>query len=256
MIHAWQMPTQIFGQDTTLYRAVDAEYLTPTTRGIFPRQQANLCLVPRDQDEDKNRFSGQSLNRGIANMGGLYCSLQQQALVNEVLHYARSGTRTDPVTKRPTPVWMPRDPATGFPRAEFALNRKFIVKIRLMGSALLADLSPHNSGARQFVNELENTPGVRAALSLSHSLPMPLWDQLFDSSDCSVARGIGLAVASSGTLRGLQALTVRPSDRSVDETGDNLVWFGQNSRQIPNLWVEEAYVFPIRGEPEVYRVEA
>jgi hypothetical protein len=256
LIQAWRMPSQLISPETTLYRAVDIAYFTPITRDIFPRQQANLCLLPRDQDEDKNRFSGKSLNLGVPNRGGLYCSLQQQALMNEVLHYARSETRPDPVTKLPKPAWMPRDPATDFPRHEVALNRKFIIKIRMMGTALLADLSPHNPGARQFVTELENSPGVQAALNLSHSMSRPLWDQLFDSTDCSVARGIGLAVANSPTMRGLQALTVRPSDRSVDETGDNLVWFGQNGQQIPGLWVEEAYVFSISGERTVYRVEA
>lgn len=256
LIQAWRMPTQLISPDETQYRAIDIKYLTPITRDIFPRQQANLCLIPRDQDEDKNRFSGQSLNAGIANSGGLYCSLQQQALVNEILHYARSETREDSVTKLPTPVWMPRDPTTGFPRHEIALNRKFIIKIRMMGTALVADLSPHNPGARQFITELENSPNVQAALNTSHSLPSPLWDQLFDSLDCSVARGIGLAVANSPALRGLKVLTVRPSERSDEETGDNLVWFGQNGHHIPCLWVEEAYVFSIAGQRTVYRVEA
>jgi len=164
-------------------------------------------------------------------------------------------TRKDPATKISKQVWIPRDPATGFPRTDFVLNRKFIVKIRLMGSLLVADLSPHNPGSRQFITDLERSADVHAALQLSRSLSNSLWDQLFDSEDCSVARGIGLAVASSTTLRGLQALTVRPSNRSVDETGDNVVLFGHNDQQVPGLWVEEAYVFPISGRMQVYPVQ-
>lgn len=255
MIRAWGLPTQLITPDITLYRAVGIEYMTPTTRGIFPRQYANLCLVIRDQQHDSNRFSGSSLYAGIPSWGGLYCSLQQQALVNEVLHYKGIETRMDPATQRPEPVWIPRDPSTGLPLPDFGLNRSLIVKIRLMASALVADLSPHNPGVRQFVTELEQTESVKHALESSESLPRPLWEQLFDSDDCSVARGIGLAVASSGTLRGLQALTVRPSGRSVDETGDNVVWFGRNGKQVPGLWVEEAYVFPISGEMQVCPVE-
>jgi hypothetical protein len=92
--------------------------------------------------------------------------------------------------------------------------------------------------------------------SLSLPKSKSLWDLLFDSLDCSVGRGIGLAVASSASLRGLKAQTVRPSDRSPEETGDNVVFFGHNGQQIAGLWVEEAYVFPIRGEMQVYPVKA
>jgi len=76
MIRGWQIPTQLIMPDTTLYRAVDIRYLGSTTREIFPRQNANRCLMVRDEDQDRNRFSGQSLSSGVPNWGGLYCSLQ------------------------------------------------------------------------------------------------------------------------------------------------------------------------------------
>ena len=74
-----------------------------------------------------------------------------------------------------------------------------------------------------------------------------LWDHMCDGDDCSVARGIGLAVGNTPFLSALQATTVRPSDRSSEESGDNLVFFGRNGQTIPNLFVEKAYVFPISG---------
>jgi hypothetical protein len=37
--------------------------------------------------------------------------------------------------------------------------------------------------------------------------------------------------------------------------GDNLIFFGQNGSQVPGLWIDEAYLFPLRGAPIVCPVE-
>jgi len=55
-----------------------------------------------------------------------------------------------------------------------------------------------------------------------------MWEELSDGQDCSVARGIGLAVANNSYLSALQVAIVRPSERFNEETGDNLVFFGSN----------------------------
>jgi hypothetical protein len=47
--------------------------------------------------------------------------------------------------------------------------------------------------------------------------------------------------------RALEASTVRGSARSSEETGDNIVFFGKDGQNIPNLYIEKAYLFPIAG---------
>ena len=74
-----------------------------------------------------------------------------------------------------------------------------------------------------------------------------------DGDDCSVARGIGLALAQHG-FQALCAQTVRASQRSPLERGDNIIFFGRVGSMIPNLSVEEAYLFPLVGRPELYPV--
>ena len=112
------------------------------------------------------------------------------------------------------------------------------MKMRLMGSMLVADLSPHNPRARRFLREL----GKDA------------WEQMVDLKDCSVARGIGLAVAQSGALRGLSVQTVRESERSAEERGDNIVFLMSPGQAVSNVYIEEAYYFGKRYDPEIFPV--
>jgi hypothetical protein len=214
---------------------------------MVSRLAANQCLVIRDQNLDVNRFTGQSVSASVPSCGGLYCSLQAPALVNELVHYARG----DPHVRR--------SGATGFPLPQDVLQRKFIAKIRLMSSVLAADLSPHNPGVRQFVEAIgssdEFQSALRSPVARENALSeRPIWEQLYDSEDCSVARGIGLAVAHSGFLRALVARTARPSPRMPEETGDNLVFFG-NGGPVPSLWIEEVYAFPPGDRPAIFPVE-
>jgi hypothetical protein len=250
MIRRWQMPTELIQPDRAVFRASDRKYLeyfVSHGRRMVNRKAANQCLVIRDQNLDVNRFTGQSLSAGVPSSGGLYCSLQAPALVNELVHYARGDPRVG------------RSGTTGFPLTQDVLQPKFIAKIRLMSSVLAADLSPHNPGARQFVEAIGNSGEFQAALQTrvareSALSERPIWEQLYDGEDCSVARGIGLAVAHSGSLRALVARTARPSPRMPEETGDNLVFFG-NGGPIPGLWIEEVYAFPPGDRPAIFPVE-
>jgi hypothetical protein len=92
-------------------------------------------------------------------------------MVNEAMHYIRK-----------VGVW--------------ALTGRCVIKMRLMGSMLVADLSPHNPRSRRFLRELGKN----------------IWEQMVDPKDCSVARGIGLAIAQNRALRGLSVQTVRESE--------------------------------------------
>jgi hypothetical protein len=80
------------------------------------------------------------------------------------------------------------------------------------------------------------------------------WDEMNDPKDCSVARGIGLAVAEAGSLRGLSVQTVRESERSAEERGDNVVLFGSPGHSIAGVYIEEAYYYGKRYDPEIFPV--
>lgn len=213
------IPTVLLPADTTLFRSFNPN--SPHTRLPKPaggnhvsKLQANKLLFPGDGVlELKNRFSGPSYNTGIPAAAGLYCVLQQQAMVNEAMHYVRK-----------VGVW--------------ALTGRCVIKIRLMGSTLVADLSPHNPRSRRFLRELGKN----------------IWEQMVDPKDCSVARGIGLAIAQNRALRGLSVQTVRESERSPEERGDNLVFFAPPGQAIPSVYIEEAYYFGKRYDPEIFPV--
>jgi hypothetical protein len=213
------IPTLLLPADTTLFRSFNPKSAytllpKPPAGKHVSKVQANRLLIPGDGVlELNNRFSGPSYNPPIPAAAGLYCVLQQQALINESMHYGRKvGT--------------------------WALTDRCVLKMRLMGSMLVADLSPHNPRARRFLREL----GKDA------------WEQMVDPKDCSVARGIGLAVAQSGALRGLSVQTVRESERSPEERGDNIVFLTSPGQAVSTVYIEEAYYFGKRYAPEIFPV--
>ena len=214
-----EIPTLLLQPGQTLFRSINpngAHTLLPKPKagGHVSKLQANRLLVPGDgATELNNRFSGPSYNAGIPASAGLYCVLQQQALVNEAMYYSGKVA-----------VW--------------ALTGKCVLKLRLMGSILVAELSPHNPRALRFLR------GMGADTS----------DEMVDPKDCSVARGIGLAIAQSGFLRGLAVQTVRESERSQEERGDNLVLFTPPGQAVSDVYIEEARYFGKRYDAEVFPV--
>lgn len=229
------VPSTIIQHNHTIFRSVPGQHLPKPPAGrSLSRHLANQALMPRDGAAGgENRFSGPSHDPAIPSASGLYCVLQQQALVNEVMHYSQKSGNT-------------------------AFADKCVLKIRLMSSVNCVDLSPHNPGHQQFLNHLLNAQDVRQALA-KNALPavqINLWNQITDGSDCSVARGIGLAVANSSAYHGLIAETVRESDRSAAERGDNLILFGASMTRISLLWVEQAWFFDNGAVgPEVFPVD-
>lgn len=214
------MPTLLLQPGQTIFRSFNptSPYTLlpmPAPGGHVSKNQANKLLVPADGSRElNNRFSGPSYDPKIPAAAGLYCVQQQQALVNESKHYSKKVA-----------VW--------------ALSGRCVLKIRLMSSILVADLSPHNPRGQRFLRELgKNT-----------------WDEMTDPKDCSVARGIGLAVAETGVFRGLSVETVRESERSPEERGDNLVFFTKPGQGVQGVYIEEAYYYGKRYDPEIFPVQ-
>jgi hypothetical protein len=216
-IAARQIPTLFLEAGQVLYRSVNFQsphtYLPkPASGGHVSKHAANRLLIPGDGALDLgNRFSGPSGSGSILPASGLYCVLQQQALVNESAHYSGKA-----------PKW--------------ALAGRCVLKMRVMGRLHVADLSPHNPRALRFFRELGRD----------------IWQRVNNPDDCSTARGIGLAVAHSGFLTGLCIQTVRESERSSEERGDNLVLFAPPGRGVGSLYIEEVYYFGKKSAPEVF----
>lgn len=230
-------PTTIVGPQTSVFRAFDQQYFTVDThRQILRRDQADNALIVRDQDSDQNRFTGKSHDASTPSWGGLYCALQQQAIVNEVAYYVekeRAKQAAEGGKSAPNPL----------PRSA-AMHSKCVVKINLLGPFLAADLSAHNPHARSFVESLGHAPMVKSLLSRKGI--RSVWDAMSSPDDYSVARGIGLAFAAIG-FRCLIVQTARQSERSPLERGDNIIFFGHQRQRVSNLSVAEAYLFPITG---------
>jgi hypothetical protein len=243
---ASDVPSTIFFAGTTFFRTFDQKYFVADAhRRILRRDHANNALrIPRDSD--KNRFTGASHNASIDPVGGLYCSLQQQALVNEAAFYREAGR-----AERAARAGMPLPKA--IPRSA-VLSDRAAIKLRNLGPVIAAELSPHNVEAVRFVNGIGNDAGVQTAMKSSGRGAKTMWEELNDADDCSVARGFGLALAKFG-YQALCSQTVRESERSALERGDNVVFFGIEGRLVDNLSVVEAYLFPVVGELQVYPVE-
>ncbi len=218
-IDSREIPTLVVQAGQTLYRSInpDSSYTAlpkPAAGGHVSKLQANQLLIPGDGVLDlNNRFTGPSYGPAIPPASGLYCVLQQQALVNESMHYSHK-----------VGAW--------------ALAGRCVLRIQVMGSLLVADLSPHNPRGQRFLREL----GAGT------------WDQMNDPDDCSVARGIGLAIAQSGFLRGLSVQTVRESERSAEERGDNLILFAPPRQAVPGLYIDEVSYYGKTAKPEIFPV--
>jgi hypothetical protein len=131
---------------------------------------------------------------------------------------------------------------------------KPVVKIQTMAPLLAVEFSPHNPSAMEFVNSLGQDKGVQDAMKAAGKTRTSVWEAMNDGADCSVARGLGLALAKL-RYKALCVQTVRTSERSRLENGDNIVYFGREGQIVPNLWVVEAYYFPLDGGVERYPVE-
>lgn len=275
-IQAGLMPTLPIQERWTIFTCIDpnkpwTSLPKPKRKDFVSKFDANKLLNPRDgRHERQNRFSGPSLNREIPAAGGLYCVLQQQALVNERIEYSKraasGGLYSDLQQMLPVKELTKHSKKPG----TVALCGRCILRIRVEGwwSFRVAELTPHNPGALPFSQELgpdiekelpqalsQKDPkalkeALDKALNFLHESGAGAWEQMTHPDDCSVARGIGLAIAAGG-FRGLSAQTVRKSDRAEDERGDNLVLFGEEDRPIPGLFIEEASYFDNACPPSV-----
>jgi hypothetical protein len=233
LIKAQRMPSALLEVNQRLYRLIDptkdySKLTKPAAGGFVSKEEAFHLMIPADGSDlvpgfsriNRNRFSGLSENPSIPPAAGLYFSLQQQALMNETMHYANF------LPHEPSALQIEHTSGRSLLKENGPLSGKCILQFRVLGTMLVADLSPHHSGARDFFSAIgKNT-----------------WNEVQDPNDCSVARGIGLAVANSGFLSGLIAQTVRVSDQP-GKCGDNVLLYAVPGRQIQRISLERAMFF-------------
>ncbi len=212
------IPTQLLMPGQIIYRSISpsSRYTLlqkPPKGGRLSKAALDSLLKPPSGSlELRARYSGPSSGalkpeasgntKAIQGVGGVYFSLQTQALVNEMMHYRQ----------RP---------------GDKVFNGRAILHTVLQAPMLVADLSPHNPGAVPFVK----------------SIGKDVYEQMANPIDCSVARGIGLAVANSGKFSALVVQTARTSERSDEELGDNMVIFGTAKRPLPMLRVQSVQFY-------------
>jgi hypothetical protein len=121
---------------------------------------------------------------------------------------------------------------------QWTLTGSCVLRICVMGRIMAADLSPHNPAAKRFLRELGKN----------------IWERMNDSDDCSVARGIGLAIAHSGYLQALSVQTVRESERSDEERGDNLVLYAPAGQPVPSVYIDQVSYYGKVAQPEIFPV--
>lgn len=238
-------PSNLIFAGNTFFRSFSQDYFVVDTQRPILRYEYAIKALTIPKDDGTNRFSGASLNTKIPSWGGLYCSLQQQAVVNEAAFY-RQAARMEKAAAAGSPAPNP------LPRS-VALTGRAVLKVRALGPILAADISPHNPDAHSFIHSIGSDPGVQSALQAAGKGSKGIWEGMNDGEDCSIARGIGLGLAKFH--RALCVQTVRTSERSALERGDNLIFFGLEGEKVDNLSPVEAYLFPIVGEPIVYPVE-
>lgn len=219
-IDADGIPTLLLQQGQTLYRSINpTSAYTPLPKpapgGHVSKMQANKLLAPADGAKELSNRFSGPSYDPNIPSTGGLYCVQQQQALVNESKHY-SGKA-----------------------AAWALSGRCVLRIVTMGTIHVADLSPHNSRALRFLRELGGKT----------------WDDMVDPDDCSIARGIGLAIAHTPGLRGLSVQTVRESERSAEERGDNLVLFGAAGAPIPTLYIDEAMFFGKRYEPEIFPVQ-
>src|SRR5438105_4911674 len=88
LLIARDSPSTMPEPNSTVFRAFSDDYfVVDVNRPILRRDHADGALRVPPFTRDENRWTGLPHCAGVQASGGLYCSIQQQATVNEVAHY-------------------------------------------------------------------------------------------------------------------------------------------------------------------------
>src|SRR5262245_2754878 len=83
-----EAPTMLFVPPIPAFRSFpQAPFVVDMRRHVFRRPHADGALRIQRSSRDENRWTGKATPSAPAKRGGLYCSVQGQATVNEAAHY-------------------------------------------------------------------------------------------------------------------------------------------------------------------------
>lgn len=232
--------------EVTLYRSVESHYVpilacdAVTQQSQVSHSAVRKCLLVRDQNTSKNRFTGQTATGSPGPTGGVYFFINEGAGMAEMLHYGEKGS-DEAVGKNDYANMLPYDVTTKRVSVNYLLARKCILKARLTKPIRVADMSLCSQSSwgevRRFLNEIGKEPEV-SKLIVGQNIP----DLMVHENDYSVARAIGHAIQSSLDYSGMLAQTARVSERP-GESGSNLILFGDDGSVVSGLDVDVALYF-------------
>ncbi len=208
-LEAGRAPTMpVFPYKLGLVRSVDRGRLANRFRQFDP-QKVSANLKVYDALKDMSRFSGITPFQEVSH-GGVYFSRHHAAMINEARHYSRG--------RRPVPK---------------ILARKGVISLEVVSFMLMLDLSAYSREADNFLADIGQDSDVQAAMGHNALAQegLGLKQLMLHSTDYTVARAIGFAVAENLQLDGVQFGTARLSDRP-GETGDNVVLYGPEGQVV------------------------
>ncbi len=211
IIKAGQVPTDIIHPGTRMLRTTDRKYIKITSEGFLALSSAAASLMIRNAYKDESRWSGSSTMRG-KQVGAIYLSEAEAANFNETLWYFYQSRSQNNCL-----------PKGGVGLANEMMRGKMVLDVIVTHPLCVFDLSIHESFVMDLIGILQKSAEVKAAIP-THTTVLDIYR---DPDNCDIERAIALAAADSKIFHGIRAATVRLSERSDEESGNNVILFGQ-----------------------------
>lgn len=224
LIKAGQVPTDIIHPGTRMLRTTDRKFIKITAEGFLALSSAAAAMLIRNAYKDESRWSGVSTMRG-KQVGAIYLSEVEAANFNETLWYFYQS--------RSQNQFLPKG---GFGLASEVMRGKMVLDVIVTYPLCVFDLSVHESFVAKLIGRLEKSSEVKASLP-QHTTLMEIYR---DPANCDIERAIALAAADSKIFQGIRAGTARQSERAADESGNNVIVFGEQDDIAQGLAVVRA----------------
>ncbi len=211
LIKAGQVPTDIIHPGARMLRTTDRKFINITPQGQLALSSAAASMTIRNAYKDESRWSGISTMKG-KQVGAIYLSEVEAANFNETLWYFYQS--------RSQNNFLPKG---GAGLANEMMRGKMVLDVIVTHPLCVFDLSIHESLVQGLLGTLQKSADIKAAIP-AHTTLQEIYR---DPANCDIERAIALAAADSKIFQGLRAGTVRMSERSAEESGNNVIVFGQ-----------------------------
>jgi hypothetical protein len=224
IIKAGQVPTDLIHPGTRMLRTTDRKYTKITSEGQLALSSAAAAMTIRNAYQDVSRWSGISTMRG-KQVGAIYLSEVEAANFNETLWYFYQS--------RSQNNFLPKG---GVGLATEMMRGKMVLDVIVTHPLCVFDLSLHENFVMDLIGILQKSSEVKTAIP-GHTTVLDIYR---DPGNCDIERAIALAAADSKIFHGIRAGTVRMSERSADESGNNVIVFGEQDEIAQGLAIVRA----------------